>query len=126
MPGLTTTSGGGAAKVSGISAADLDLFPVEQVSIEDIDEFLRRLNARETGREWVYRLPTEEEWEYSCRGPVPSPASGQAQAHCGFSFYLAKPTNATNENTKLTMPRVRRPPLMLVIFKVTFHKSMFK
>ncbi|MBP8979643.1 MAG: formylglycine-generating enzyme family protein [Syntrophobacterales bacterium] len=40
--------------------------PVEQVSWHDVQEFIRRLNARE-GKE-VYRLPTEAEWEYAARG----------------------------------------------------------
>jgi formylglycine-generating enzyme len=39
--------------------------PVEQVSWEDVQEFLRRLNTEE-GRTY-YRLPTEAEWEYACR-----------------------------------------------------------
>lgn len=38
--------------------------PVENVSWDDIQEFLRRLNAA-TGR--AYRLPTEAEWEYAAR-----------------------------------------------------------
>ncbi|ETX03174.1 MAG: hypothetical protein ETSY1_01000 [Candidatus Entotheonella factor] len=39
--------------------------PVEQVSWEEVQEFIRRLNTRE-GRE-IYRLPTEAEWEYAAR-----------------------------------------------------------
>ncbi|MBF0148234.1 MAG: formylglycine-generating enzyme family protein [Magnetococcales bacterium] len=39
--------------------------PVESVSWEDCQEFIRRLNAREGGHH--YRLPTEAEWEYACR-----------------------------------------------------------
>jgi formylglycine-generating enzyme required for sulfatase activity len=39
--------------------------PVEQVSWEDVQEFLRRLNTEE-GRT-RYRLPTEAEWEYAAR-----------------------------------------------------------
>jgi formylglycine-generating enzyme required for sulfatase activity len=38
--------------------------PVEQVSSQDCQEFIKRLNALE-GKE-VYRLPTEAEWEYAC------------------------------------------------------------
>jgi len=38
--------------------------PVEQVSWDDVQEFIRRLN-RLTGQK--YRLPTEAEWEYACR-----------------------------------------------------------
>ncbi len=39
--------------------------PVEQVSWYDAVEFCERL-SRKTGRE--YRLPSEAEWEYACRG----------------------------------------------------------
>ena len=41
--------------------------PVEQVSWEDAQEFVRRLNSRESGRGYSYRLPTEAEWEYAAR-----------------------------------------------------------
>ena len=39
--------------------------PVENVSWDDIQEFLKKLNAK-TGKK--YRLPTEAEWEYAARG----------------------------------------------------------
>lgn len=39
--------------------------PIEQVSWEDVHEFLKKLNVR-TG--WQYRLPTEAEWEYAAGG----------------------------------------------------------
>ena len=39
--------------------------PVEQVSWNDCQEFIRKLNAK-TGRQ--FRLPTEAEWEYAARG----------------------------------------------------------
>ena len=39
--------------------------PVEQVSWNDVQEFIGRLN--EAAGEEVYRLPTEAEWEYACR-----------------------------------------------------------
>jgi formylglycine-generating enzyme required for sulfatase activity len=39
--------------------------PVEQVSWEDVQAFIRRLNTREGST--VYRLPTEAEWEYAAR-----------------------------------------------------------
>jgi len=39
--------------------------PVENVSWDDAQEFIQRLNARNDG--YIYRLPTEAEWEYACR-----------------------------------------------------------
>jgi len=39
--------------------------PVETVSWNDVQEFIRQLNARESGAR--YRLPTEAEWEYAAR-----------------------------------------------------------
>ncbi|MCI0526115.1 MAG: formylglycine-generating enzyme family protein, partial [Nitrospira sp.] len=39
--------------------------PVENVSWEDVQEFIRELNTQEGGK--LYRLPTEAEWEYAAR-----------------------------------------------------------
>jgi formylglycine-generating enzyme required for sulfatase activity len=47
--------------------------PVEQVSWNDCQEFLARLNAKGDGN--VHALPTEAEWEYACRAGTTTPFS---------------------------------------------------
>jgi formylglycine-generating enzyme required for sulfatase activity len=66
-PSYFSAEGEGKKKVKGLNT---DRFPVEQVSWEDAREFCKKLSDRveekQAGR--VYRLPTEAEWEYACRG----------------------------------------------------------
>ncbi len=49
--------------------------PVEQVSWEDCQEFIARLNAI-TGKQ--FRLPTEAEWEFAARGGIKSAGTAYA------------------------------------------------
>jgi formylglycine-generating enzyme required for sulfatase activity len=65
-------------------------FPVERVSWHDAQDFLRKLGALETeraaGRQ--YRLPTEAEWEYACRGGAES----------ATAFYFGNSLSSTQAN----------------------------
>jgi formylglycine-generating enzyme required for sulfatase activity len=70
-PSYFSAKGGGKDNVRGM---DTRAFPVETVSWDEAVEFSRRLAAlaeeARSGRS--YRLPTEAEWEYSCRGGASS------------------------------------------------------
>ena len=52
-------------------------YPVENVSWDDCQAFLEKLNAHPVARAsgLVFRLPTEEEWEFACR-------AGSTNAYC--------------------------------------------
>jgi formylglycine-generating enzyme required for sulfatase activity len=86
-PSWFSRNGGGAGEVKGISDGDLLQFPVECVSWDEVQEFLKKLNDKEKVSGWVYRSPTEAEWEYACRGGATS------KEDCSFDFYFQQPTN---------------------------------
>jgi formylglycine-generating enzyme required for sulfatase activity len=64
---------GGAKRAFGL--VDTHRFPVEKVSWKDAVAFCRHLTERPEERRAgrVYRLPTEAEWEYACRGGAREP-----------------------------------------------------
>jgi len=86
-PSWFSRAGKGKEKVKNIKDEDLKQFPVEMVSWEDAQKFIKKLNQQEKEKGWLYRLPTEAEWEYACRGGATS------EEECSYDFYFAKPTN---------------------------------
>ena len=86
-PSWFSRNGDGKDNVKNLDNADLRQFPVECVSWDDTQQFIASLNQKFRSRDWLFRLPTEAEWEYSCRGGASFPYD------CSFHFYLDRQTN---------------------------------
>jgi formylglycine-generating enzyme required for sulfatase activity len=86
-PSTFSRLGASRGSVLDISDGELKLYPVESVSWNQVQEFINKLNEIERASGYVYRLPTEEEWEYACR------AGATSLADCSYNFYFDKPTN---------------------------------
>jgi formylglycine-generating enzyme required for sulfatase activity len=63
--------------------------PVEQVSWNDCQEFVKKLRKKDKN---LYRLPTESEWEFACRAGTKTP----------FHFGNTISTDEANYNGKFT------------------------
>ncbi len=96
-PSWFQASGKGKNDVVGLDTSN---FPVENVSWKDAVAFCRKLSAlpeeKKAGR--LYRLPTEAEWEYSCRGGASSPF------HFGGSLSSAQANFSGHEWRQRTLP----------------------
>jgi formylglycine-generating enzyme required for sulfatase activity len=69
-------------------------FPVEQVSWNDTQNFIKKLNKIEGGKH--YRLPTESEWEYACRaGKKPKSIFGKRK-YIKYVWYKLNSKNRTH------------------------------
>jgi len=86
-PSRFSRDGLGKQKVKDIKDEELKMFPVESVSWDEVQEFIKKLNEKEKGRGYLYHLPSEAEWEYACRGGATS------EEECSYHFYFNKPTN---------------------------------
>jgi formylglycine-generating enzyme required for sulfatase activity len=83
--------------------------PVEKISWYDVQSFIRNLNQREGTKK--YRLPTEAEWEYTCRAGTNTP----------FFFGECLSTDEANYDGNCPMPgcpkgRNREEPIPVANF----------
>jgi len=82
---------------SGFKESGLDA-PVEMVSWEDAAGFCRRLSGLDEETAAEYRLPTEAEWEYACRGGTTTLyCFGDDEATLGeFAWYVNNSGDTTH------------------------------
>jgi len=109
-----------------------DNLPVEQVSWDDVQDFLKKLNQR-TGLK--YRLPTEAEWEYAARAVSLPTGEGRGGAKVRFgngkdiadpeeinfdgSAAYKQPYSKTGEYRKKTAPFGQFPPNALGLYDMS-------
>ncbi len=69
--------------------------PVEQVSWNDVQEFIKKLNAKKDG--YSYRLPTEAEWEYACRAGTKGDYAGNLDEMSWYDKNSGSKTHSVGE-----------------------------
>jgi formylglycine-generating enzyme required for sulfatase activity len=84
--------------------------PVENVSWNDVQQFIRKLNQREGSG--TYKLPTEAEWEYTARAGSSSAFAngGISELQCGFDSNLDAMGWYCGNSDKRTHPAARKQP----------------
>lgn len=69
--------------------------PVEQVSWSDAQNFIKKLNERNDA--FIYRLPTEAEWEYACHAQMTEAGMGALDALAWYFNNSAGKTHPVGE-----------------------------
>lgn len=97
-----------------------DECPVENVSWNDVQNFLKKLNSLGDGKQ--YRLPTEAEWEYAAKGGSQSRNYDYAGSDRPFevAWFRVNHKQANNAGTqKTTRPVGARKPNELGIYDMS-------
>jgi len=92
-----------------VQGLDTKRFPVETVSWDDAVKFCETLSnlPEEKENKRAYRLPTEAEWEYACRGNSRTYRAfhfGDTLTHNEANFDTDQPYNSADKKAKLGRP----------------------
>lgn len=99
--------------------------PVEMVSWNDAQRFIKKLNAAAKGI--AYRLPTEAEWEYACRSGTRTPfffGEALSSDQANYNGHLTLPGSPRGRNRNTTVPVGGFPPNAFGLYDL--HGNVFE
>jgi serine/threonine protein kinase/formylglycine-generating enzyme required for sulfatase activity len=111
-PSWFTRNADGADSVKILPDDVLKRLPVERVSWTDCQQFLKTLNKLDSTPGWVYRLPTEAEWQYACRGGSMNDSSEASLEFCT----TARTNELTPDNANSQHPSGWNRPCRVGLF----------
>lgn len=91
-------------------------YPVEGMTLQEIEQFIQRLNAAGNGH---FRLPTEAEWEYACRAGGRKAKYGTRNGEIGGGLANYQAAEGAPDPYPETAPVASFPPNPLGLYDMS-------